>query len=166
MAHVSVADPVCPVLSEILFESARELGLSVHKGGTYVCIEGPQFSTKAESMFYRSLGFDVIGMTNVPEYKLAREAEICFATVALVTDYDVWHASEEPVTVEVVMKRMEKLIEDAKRIMKKALPRIARARFDCGCRNALENAIVTDLKQVPKHILQRLRPIIGKYLEK
>jgi 5'-methylthioadenosine phosphorylase len=163
IAHVSVADPICPVLGEILYRAGRERGATMHRGGTYVCIEGPQFSTRAESRIYRSWGVDVIGMTNVTEAKLAREAEICYATLALVTDYDVWHATEEDVNVEAVVKILLRNVETAKAIIRAAVPQIPEART-CPCGHALRDAIITARHAIPAAVKRDLAPIVGKYL--
>lgn len=161
VAHVGVANPYCPELSRRLYDTARTLGFRAHKGGTYVCIEGPQFSTKAESKVYRSLGFSVIGMTNAPEFKLAREAEICYASVALVTDYDVWH--DDPVTVEMVIGNLNANTANVKQLLKAAAPKVARVR-QCECAAALQYAILTDRKLIPAKAKKALKPILGKYL--
>src|SRR5882672_8691782 len=145
VAHVGVANPYCLELAQQLFAAATNLGFRTHKGGTYVCIEGPQFSTKAESKVYRSMGFSVIGMTNVPEFKLAREAEICYASVALVTDYDVWH--EEPVTVEMVIGNLNANTANVKQLLKAAVTKASRER-KCECASALQYAILTDRKRI------------------
>ncbi|MGR3310178.1 MAG: S-methyl-5'-thioadenosine phosphorylase, partial [Candidatus Brocadiales bacterium] len=142
VAHMSFADPICPELAEVLFKAAKQVGASVHKGGTYLCIEGPQFSSRAESLIFRQWGVNVIGMTNVQEAKLAREAEICYSTMALVTDYDCWHIEEEEVTLEMVVKNLEKNVETAKRILKAALPMVKSDR-QCPCPTAISKAIVT-----------------------
>ncbi len=163
VGHVEFAEPVCSALSDILYRSAREVGGGVHRGGTYICIEGPQFSTKAESNIYRGWGVDVIGMTNLPEAKLAREAEICYATLALSTDYDCWHEEEESVTVEMILQTLRANVEKAKEIIKKAVPVISHPRR-CGCATALKYAIVTDRDAIPEETKQALKIIAGKYL--
>ncbi len=163
VAHVGFADPVCPVLSEALEESAREAGLSVHRGGTYVCMEGPQFSTRAESNLYRSWGADVIGMTNLTEARLAREAEICYASLALVTDWDCWRESTEAVSVEAVLAVLSENATGARRTMRAAVPRVPPERA-CGCRNAMRYAILTDRKAIPEEARLRLAPIASRYL--
>jgi len=142
VAHVALAEPICSELSSVLYQSAKKLNASVHAGGTYLCIEGPQFSTKAESSLYRTWGVDVIGMTNMPEARLAREAEMCYATIALATDYDCWHESEESVTVEGILRIMHQNVLLAKQVIREVLevPLISRS---CPCASALENAIVT-----------------------
>ena len=163
VAHVSVADPTCQALGEILYRAGGQVGATMHRGGTYVCIEGPQFSTRAESRIYRSWGVDVIGMTNLQEAKLAREAEICYATMALVTDYDVWHATEEDVTVEAVVKILLKNVETAKAIIRAAVAMIPEART-CPCAHALKDAIITARHAIPAQVKRDLAPIVGKYL--
>ena len=147
VAHVSLADPICPVLSSILSKASQEIGQVVHHGGTYVCIEGPQFSTKAESKLYRQWGVDVIGMTNIPEAKLAREAELCYATLALVTDFDCWHETEEAVSVGAILHIMKTNVEIAQAVLKASL-RLAPDRPHCSCQAALEHALVTTPKAI------------------
>lgn len=164
VAHVSFADPICPALAGVLADAARSAGLEATRGGTYVCMEGPQFSTRAESRLYRSWGADVIGMTNLTEAKLAREAELCYATLALVTDYDAWRDSEEAVSVEAVVAILGENAAAARRTMREAVLRVPPDR-SCGCRRALENAILTDRAAVTEEARSRLRPIVGKYLE-
>lgn len=164
VAHISLADPYCPILSEILYETGKDLGYRIHKGGTYLCIEGPQFSTRAESRIYRSWGVEVIGMTNLPEVKLAREAEICYATVALVTDYDVWHVAEE-VSVETVLKNLEANASKAKELVKAVIPRIPDKR-ECPCAMALANTIITKEEAIPEKRKKELDLLIGKYLKR
>ncbi len=163
VGHVEFADPVCPDLVEVLSSSAREAGATVHKGGTYMCIQGPQFSTRAESVIYRNLGVDVIGMTNIPEAKLAREAEICYGTIALSTDYDCWHETEESVTVDMILATLKKNVSTAKDIIKNAVGKISGPRR-CKCASALEYAIVTDRGAIPEKTKKDLEPLIGKYL--
>jgi len=163
VAHIGFANPYCPELSQILYRVAKDLGLSVHLGGTYVCIEGPQFSTKAESKVFRSLGFSIIGMTNLPEAKLAREAEICYATLGLVTDYDVWKEGEE-VTVERVIGNLLANIENVKKLIKAAIPRLERER-KCECASALAYAIQTRKWAINKKTAKKLDLLIGKYLK-
>jgi 5'-methylthioadenosine phosphorylase len=165
-AHISFADPVCSELNNVLFSTGRELGLRVHKGGTYLCIEGPAFSTKAESKIYRSWGCDVIGMTSVTEAKLCREAEICYATMNLVTDYDVWHAEEAPVSVELILKNLRLNIDNAKAIVKKSVATLSEERGEgCRCGRALANTIVTLAPLIPPDLKERLRFIVGKYIK-
>lgn len=165
VAHVSMADPVCKELSEILYKKARELNYDVVSTGTYICIEGPQFSTRAESNVYRSLGFDVIGMTNLPEAKLAREAELCYSTLALVTDYDCWHETEEAVSVEIIIDTLKKNIFRAKEIIRRAIVEVA-GRADCTCRHALKDTIVTAVDAIPAKLKKNIHKIAGKYLLK
>jgi 5'-methylthioadenosine phosphorylase len=164
VAHISFDEPFCPDLSALLYQAARDTGANVHKGGTFVVIEGPAFSTKAESRIYRQWGVDIIGMTVLPEAKLAREAEICYAVLANVTDYDVWHVSEEPVSVEMLIDNLLKNAEMAKRIIKKVVPNIPEAR-PCPCPTALKNAIITQKDRIPEKTKKDLGLLIGKYLE-
>ncbi len=161
--HVAFANPFCSVMVSALYQAALEVGAKVHRGGTYVCIEGPQFSTRAESAIYRQWGVDVIGMTAIPEAKLAREAEICYATLALVTDYDVWHVSEQPVTVELVVENLKKNVATAKQVVKHTLPLLQDTR-SCECITALQNAIITQRDSIPEKVKARLGPLIGKYV--
>lgn len=163
VAHVAFADPVCGTLSETLHKAAQGVGATVHQGGTYLCIEGPQFSSRGESFLYRQWGVDVIGMTNMPEAKLAREAELCYATMALVTDYDCWHGSEESVTVEMILATLHKNVAQARRILRAAVPAAAGAQA-CPCATALQYAIVTAPERIPAAMRKRLQPLIGKYL--
>ena len=164
-AHVSMAEPVCSRLAEALFQAGSDLGLRIHRGGTYVCIEGPSFSTKAESHVYRTWGCDVIGMTGATEAKLSREAEICYATLNLVTDYDVWHESEEPVSVEMILENVAKNVSNAKALLKKAIPLLGDPEASaCACAGALENGIVTQPEAIPREAREKLRHIIEKYL--
>ena len=163
VAHVAFADPVSPELSEILIESAREADASIHAGGTYIVMEGPQFSTKAESNLYRSWGMDIIGMTNVTEAKLAREAEISYATLAAVTDYDCWHPDHDSVTVEMILDYLSKNIAKAKEILTIAIPKIG-ALESFSAADALKFAIVTDPSIIPASKKKELEPIIGKYI--
>jgi len=163
VGHVSLAEPFCPVLSQLSFGASTKVGAEVHKGCTYLVVEGPQFSTKAESQLYRSWGADVIGMTALPEAKLAREAEICYATLAIVTDYDCWHPSYESVTTEMILTNLKKGIDTVRRILKLLLPSIPQER-ECGCASALQYAIATDAKYIPKEKRKQLGLFIGKYL--
>src|SRR5438128_2751107 len=156
VGHISFADPICAGASLVAVQAAREAGARVHEGGVYVCIEGPQFSTRAESNLYRSWGVDVIGMTNLQEAKLAREAEICYATMALVTDYDCWHESAESVTVEQIMGYLNANAKMAQRILRASIPRIAARKRDCPCVNALQFAIVTDPAVIPEQVKRDL----------
>jgi 5'-methylthioadenosine phosphorylase len=164
VAHVSLANPTCPILRERLAAACDAERATVHRGGTYLCIEGPQFSTKAESEFYRgAVGATVIGMTNLPEARLAREAEICYATLALVTDYDCWHTSEEAVTVEALIGYLRRNAEMAGKVVARAIETIPETR-SCECGKALESAIITDRAAIPPAAIERLRPIVGRYL--
>ena len=164
VAHVSLADPICSRLTDVLQQAAGEIDLPIKRGGTYVCMEGPAFSTRAESFLYRSWGMDLIGMTNLQEAKLAREAEICYVTVAMVTDYDCWHEEEEPVSVEMLINYLNKNSRNAKRLIARAVTLLP-AEFDCPCQHALRQAIITDPKAIPDAARRRLEPIVGKYLD-
>jgi 5'-methylthioadenosine phosphorylase len=165
VAHVAFADPICTSVSAALGEAARAAGATVHDGGTYLCMEGPQFSTRAESNLYRSWGVDVIGMTNLQEAKLAREAEICYATMALVTDYDCWHESEEAVSIEQVLGYLKANAEMAQTALRRAIPLISKRNRDCGCATALQYAIVTAPEFISEKTKSDLAPIIGKYVK-
>jgi len=167
VVHATFAEPFCPHLSKLLLESARELkDVTVHEGGTYVCMEGPLFSTKAESNTYRKLGMDIIGMTALPEAKLAREAELCYATVACVTDYDCWHEAEESVTVEMVVQNLAANVKNAQRILQNVAQRIPadRAQATCGCSEALATAIMTDRSAIPAEVKEKYSLLVKKYL--
>jgi 5'-methylthioadenosine phosphorylase len=163
VVHASFAEPFCPTLAGILHEAAREVDVTVHKGGTYVVMEGPLFSTRAESLLYRSWNADIIGMTALPEAKLAREAEIHYAALACATDYDVWHESEEPVTVEMVVANLLKNVDHSKAIVRKVAARIPDTAA-CGCDRALENAIITAPEAIPPAAKERLKLLVGKYI--
>ncbi len=163
VAHIPFADPVCLSLADLLAESVQAEGVTVHRGGTYICMEGPQFSTRAESNLYRSWGVDVIGMTNIPEAKLAREAEICYSTVALATDYDCWHETEEDVSVEAILQIMRHNVEAARKVIARAVGQMD-TREPCTCHETLKFAIVTAHDQIPEKTRAALEPIIGKYL--
>jgi 5'-methylthioadenosine phosphorylase len=162
--HVSFAHPVCPELSKIAFESAQAVGARAHFGGTYVCMEGPQFSTLAESKLYKSWGMDVIGMTNLQEAKLAREAEICYTTIALVTDYDCWHPDHDHVTVDMIVENLQKNAHTAQMLIAEAVARVPAAR-SCECGSALATAILTSPDAIPAQAKRDLAPIIGKYIK-
>ncbi len=162
-AHVSMADPVCPDLAGALYESSIAAGAAVHKDATYICMEGPQFSSRAESNTYRKWGVDVIGMTNMPEAKLAREAEICYSTLALSTDYDCWHEHHDDVVVDDIIETLTRNVELAKKVIAKVLPQISESR-DCHCRNALENAIITSRDAISEEVKQRLGILIERYI--
>jgi len=163
VAHIPFADPVCPDLSDILYQTADDLHARVHRGGTLVCIEGPAFSTRAESNLYRSWGMDIIGMTSMKEAKLAREAEICYSAMALVTDYDCWHEEEGDVTVETVIQNMAHNISLAKQIILDSVKKCSHDR-NCLCANSLKGAIMTDMNMIPDKTADKLGPLIGKYL--
>jgi 5'-methylthioadenosine phosphorylase len=160
--HVGFADPICGNLSQHVYDAAVAAGATAHKGGTYVVIEGPMFSTRAESRIYRSWGVDVIGMTNLPEAKLAREAEICYSTIALSTDYDCWHETEADVTVDAVVAIIKKNVALAKNIVREAAARIPAAR-NCGCVSAAAPAVMTAPEAIPPAARERLELIMGKY---
>jgi 5'-methylthioadenosine phosphorylase len=163
VAHISFADPVCPQLAEVARQSCQHAGVSVKKGGTYLCMEGPAFSTKAESHVYRSWGMDVIGMTNLQEAKLAREAEICYVTIAMVTDYDCWHAEHDAVTVNDIIANLVKNAENAAKVVATAVSAMPEAR-QCKCGSALSHAIITDRQAIPEQTKRKLDLLIGKYL--
>ncbi|MGE0643076.1 MAG: S-methyl-5'-thioadenosine phosphorylase [Nitrospira sp.] len=163
VAHMAFGEPVCAELGQALLSSAKRVGATVHPGGTYLCMEGPQFSTKAESRLYRQWGVDVIGMTNMPEAKLAREAELCYATVALATDYDCWHETEEAVTVEAVLTILHRNVALAKQIIRTVMPFFADSR-DCACHHALDHAILTAPKRIPAAARKRLAILIDRTL--
>jgi 5'-methylthioadenosine phosphorylase len=165
VGHITFADPVCNATSEIFGAAAKAQGAKVHMGGTYVCMEGPQFSTKAESHLYRSWGVDVIGMTNLQEAKLAREAEICYSPMALVTDYDCWHTSEEAVSVEKILGYLRANAEMAQKILRATIPAVARRERSCPCGSALQFAIVTDPSLIPPKTRDALAPLISKYIK-
>jgi len=165
VGHISFAEPFCSVLSQILFEAATKTGAKVHKGGTYLVIEGPQFSSKAESQLYRSWGADVIGMTALPEAKLAREAEICYATLAIVTDYDCWRLNYETVSAEMILTNLQKGVDVSKEILRLTISQIPQNR-KCACATALKDAIATSQKYISAEAKRDLRLLIGKYLDK
>jgi 5'-methylthioadenosine phosphorylase len=163
VAHVSLADPFCKELSTELANAANAAGAMIHQNGTYLCMEGPQFSTRAESHLYRNWGADIIGMTNLQEAKLAREAEICFATLALATDYDCWNESAGDVAIDHVLAVLQQNVDLAKKTIRQAIKYLGEART-CGCASALKTAIITEKSKIPKKVRRDLRPIIGKYL--
>src|ERR1051325_5680069 len=163
VAHITFAHPVCSLLGDVIESAGKEVNVPVKRGGTYLCIEGPQFSTLAESNVYRSWGLDLIGMTNLQEAKLAREAEICYTTMALVTDYDCWHPAHDAVTVTEVIENLKKNIDNAQRIIRAAVKRLPIERT-CKCGRALRHAIMTDLKTVPEATRQKLDLLLRKYL--
>lgn len=164
VVHATFADPFCPVLSQILYEAAQRTRAKVHKGGIYLAMEGPLFSTRAESNLYRSWGASVIGMTALPEAKLAREAEMCYATLACVTDYDCWHESEESVTIEMVLSNLLRNVATAKRILRTVVANIPEKR-ECPCATALQNAIITAPERIPAQVKKDLALLIGKYVK-
>jgi 5'-methylthioadenosine phosphorylase len=162
VAHVSFADPVCPQLAATVHAACSTAGVNVKKGGTYICMEGPMFSTKAESNLYRSWGMDVIGMTNLQEAKLAREAEICYVTVAMVTDYDCWHPEHDAVEVSDIIRVLTQNAANAARVVAEAVRAMPAAR-ECKCGSSLAHALITDKKLVPAATIRKLEPIVGKY---
>ncbi len=163
VAHISFADPICHTLRNEVAESAKAMDFPVKRGGTYVCMEGPAFSTRAESNLYRSWGMDLIGMTNLQEAKLAREAEICYVTIAMVTDYDCWHEEEQAVSVEMLIAYLMKNSENVQRLIKNTLRGLP-DKFDCSCQSALKTALITDSAVIPPETKERLKLIIGKYV--
>ncbi len=163
VAHIAFGDPVCAKLAGVLHKACQQVGVDVHLGGTYVCMEGPAFSTKAESNLYRSWGMDVVGMTNLQEAKLAREAEICYSTVAMVTDYDCWHPDHDAVTVADIIHYLTKNAENAAAVVRAAVSAIDLAPRSCPCSSALATAILTDKKVVPAETRRKLELIVGKY---
>jgi len=164
VAHVSFDHPVCPQLSDVLGAACAKVGVKTHRGGTYVCMEGPQFSTLAEAHVHRGLHFDVIGMTNVTEAKLAREAEICYGTVAMITDYDCWHPDHASVTLEQIMNNLARNAENAQNAIRAAVKAMPEVRT-CKCGNALAHALVTNPKMIPAATKRKLDPIAGRYLK-
>ncbi|MFZ0295394.1 MAG: S-methyl-5'-thioadenosine phosphorylase [Candidatus Sulfotelmatobacter sp.] len=164
VAHIAFADPVCAELTRVVDQACKKIGVNSKGGGTYLCMEGPQFSTRAESNVYRSLGMDVIGMTNLQEAKLAREAEICYVTVAMVTDYDCWHPHHDSVTVDQIIAVLGKNAENAAKVVRETI-RTMPARRSCKCSSALAHAIMTDPKKIPPATRKKLKLILGKYLK-
>ena len=163
VAHVAFADPICTTLSSLLWKASQKVSVKVHRPGTYLCIEGPQFSTRAESLLYRKWGVDVIGMTNIPEAKLAREAELCYATLALVTDYDCWHETEAAVSVGAILSIMHKNVETAKRVLHHALI-LAKGLGPCSCQTALEHAVITPLPRISPTLRTRYQVLLTRQL--
>ncbi|MCX6543577.1 MAG: S-methyl-5'-thioadenosine phosphorylase [Acidobacteria bacterium] len=163
VAHVGFAHPVCGELGQLVSRAAKAVGATVHTGGTYVCMEGPQFSTLAESRLYRSWGMDVIGMTNLQEAKLAREAEICYSTIALVTDYDCWHEDHDSVSVEMIISNLTRNAATAQAVIAETI-RLLPAGRACACGRALATAIITRPEHIPAQIRRELAPIIGRYI--
>lgn len=164
VAHIGFADPFCPEMSQVLANAARSSGASTHEGGTLMVIEGPAFSTKSESRIYRQWGVDIIGMTALPEAKLAREAEICYSTIAMVTDYDVWHETHGEVSVDLVVHNLAKNAEMGKKILSASVLNIPGQRTRCPCYTALKGAIITSPQMIRQEIEERLDPLIGKYV--
>ena len=164
VAHIAFADPVCPDLAKLIFKGGTQVGASIHRGGTLLCIEGPAFSTRAESNVYRQWGMDIIGMTSLQEAKLAREAEICYAAMAMVTDFDCWHAEESEVNVETVVQNLKKNISFAKKIIQVVVPEISAER-ECICAEALKNAIMTEASAIPPETQKKFEFLVGKYLK-
>jgi 5'-methylthioadenosine phosphorylase len=164
VVHIAFAEPVCPVLSKLLSDTAKKLGATVHEKGTYLNMEGPAFSTKAESLLYKSWGMDIIGMTNMAEARLAREAEICFATIALVTDYDAWHEEETPVTIDMIIQNLNKNSQMAKDLIKNVVSLIPQKR-ECLCATALKDTLITRADVIPKEKKKELELIVGKYIK-
>ncbi|HUJ94680.1 MAG TPA: S-methyl-5'-thioadenosine phosphorylase [Terriglobales bacterium] len=164
VAHIAFADPICPELAKVVAEACQKAGVTAKSGGTYVCMEGPQFSTKAESNVYRSWGMDVIGMTNLQEAKLAREAELCYVTIAMVTDYDCWHPHHDSVTVDQIVAVLLKNAENATKVVRATIAAMPAGR-SCKCGSALAHAILTDPKKIPAATRKRLKLILGKYVK-
>jgi 5'-methylthioadenosine phosphorylase len=163
VGHISFGDPVCGALAKLLHHACAEAGVASKLGGTYICMEGPAFSTKAESNLYRSWGMDVIGMTNLQEAKLAREAELCYATVAMVTDYDCWHPEHDAVTVADIIRNLHHNAENAQKVVQKAVELLATGERSCPCASALEFALITDKSKVPAETRTKLELLVGKY---
>jgi 5'-methylthioadenosine phosphorylase len=166
VAHVSMAEPTCLPLARLAFDLAKELGLDVHKGGTLFNMEGPQFSSKGESLTYRKLGFDIIGMTQAPECKLARELEFCYLPLSFVTDYDCWHEEEEPVTVDMVIEYLTKNVENAGKLLFKLVDAMDRTELDCNCQESLKFSLITNPDLIPDGTYKKLEPVVGKYIKK
>jgi 5'-methylthioadenosine phosphorylase len=162
VAHISFADPVCPDLLNQVNKAGHNVGIKIKKGGTYLCIEGPAFSTRAESNLYRSWGMDIIGMTNLQEAKLAREAEICYVTIALVTDYDCWHETHDSVSVEMIINNLQQNSQNAQAVIMRTIEDLAEKR-DCKCSEALQYALITDRRMIPRETRKKLECIISKY---
>jgi len=165
VVHISFSDPICEEMARILYEAASKVGARVKKGGTYVCIEGPAFSTRAESMLYRSWGVDVIGMTCYQEARLAREAEICYAAAAMITDYDCWHETEEDVNIQSVLTVLKKNTEVAKELVKQAVSMLDDSSMSCSCHSALKDAILTDPAYISEDTRERLSLLLNKYIK-
>ena len=164
VAHVGFAEPFCPAASGVIAEAGRDVGVNTHSGGTLIVMEGPAFSTKAESFMYRSWGAGIIGMTALPEAKLAREAEMCYATMAWITDYDCWHESEESVTVEMVVQNLLQNVAASKEMLHRVIPQLGPAE-SCACNDALKDAIITDPRGISDEMKHKLAPIVGRYIK-
>ncbi|MBK8316425.1 MAG: S-methyl-5'-thioadenosine phosphorylase [Acidobacteria bacterium] len=164
VAHITFAHPVCDDLCNVIADAGESIGVKIHRGGTYLNMEGPAFSTLAESRLYRTWGMDVIGMTNLQEAKLAREAEICYATMALVTDYDCWHPEHDAVTIDMIIEYLNKNAVNAQKIIREAVNRLTGSRRECGHSSALKNAILTQREAIPAATKKKLNAIIGKYV--
>jgi len=164
VVHISFADPICGELAGVVEGACQQVGVTGKRGGTYVCMEGPQFSTKAESNVYRSWGMDVIGMTNLQEAKLAREAELCYVSISMVTDYDCWHPDHDAVTVDQIVTVLLKNAENATKVLRQTVASLPKGR-SCKCGSALAHAILTDPKKIPEATRQKLKLILGKYLK-
>jgi 5'-methylthioadenosine phosphorylase len=165
VAHVSLADPTCKPLGQLAFRLAKETGLATHLGGIYCNMEGPQFSSRAESLAYRQLGFSLIGMTQAVEAKLAREMEMCFLPLAFVTDYDCWHQSEEAVTVEMVIANLNRGVSQIKKLLPQIIKELPEKRDACSCASALANSIITSPVMIPEKTYKKLELVIGKYIK-
>ena len=163
VVHVAMADPFCAPTSQVIHQAAQHFDITVHPGGTMVVMEGPAFSTRAESFMYRSWGADIIGMTALPEAKLAREAEICYATMAWITDYDCWHQASESVTVEMVIANLQKNVATSKALLRQVIPALGGDR-NCPCESALRDAIITRKEEIPEDLKRKLAPVTGRYL--
>jgi len=163
VVHIGFADPFCPVASQLMQQSAQEMGIPVHAGATMLVMEGPAFSTRAESFMYRAWGADIIGMTALPEAKLAREAEICYATMAWVTDYDCWRETEEAVTVEMVVQNLQKNVANSKEMLRRVIPQLS-GDSDCSCPSALKDSIITHPQGIAEELKNKLAPLVGRYL--
>ncbi len=163
VVHIGFAEPFCPATSRLIHQSARDMGITAHPGGTMVVMEGPAFSTRAESFMYRSWGADVIGMTALPEAKLAREAEMCYATMAWITDYDCWHESAETVTVEMVVQNLLKNVANSKEMIRRVIPQLD-GTLECSCSTALKDAIITHPQGVSEEVKRKLAPLVGHYM--
>ena len=163
VAHVGFAEPFCPDAGAVISQASQELGVTSHSGGTMVVMEGPAFSTKAESFMYRSWGADIIGMTALPEAKLAREAEMCYATMAWITDYDCWHEANETVTVEMVIQNLLKNVSASKEMLRQVIPQLSLP-SSCACSTALKDSIITQAEGIPEDIKRKLAPIVGRYV--